>query len=630
MGCLNVERSSNRPIAAVLQMMAAFDDADEAGFCQDLGNDDQFALAALSSSQAQSDWSAIYPDRDLFFYLSGYIHIGRRTIFADAAKDLIIEVSQKIFESLVKHGMERFHELSGSYLMLFYKLKSRTLYVVTDRLASRPLFYARKEGKLFIASDLQALLQIHDVDPRLDLCSVTEYLRFGTVFENRTLYADIKSVPSASILTAQRDGVYLERYWSMTYNESWQKPDQYYIEALVEAFKSSIGRLADSFEKSALLLSGGLDSRMIAAAIHASGAQVKVISFGGFENDEVKLARRVAKACDFPFSFLKRVPDYYRMVFPETAHIGNGMFPFYHAHMLGLHDQIQAQGINTLLHGWGLDVLFSATFLPKQSVHHMMDRSFNLIWPRVLDDRRSVGDGLYSKLALPSDDLIEKLPGNLLKDMWRCWPREVIFKLVDNARHHAGDYYNQYEWMLLHDISRFRSFLYPLSMRWRCRERCPLYDSQIIDVYLSMPPQLRFCSRAYGRALEQLSKPLARIPYSRTGVSVRSPEIVQTCAYFLLPATQAARSKGRVILGRHRQYPEEGFDSYPKIGVLLRQESFRIIFRENLSTGILGDLGLVEEDVLRQMLDDHFQGRANYGEMLAGLLSLARWLTQWS
>lgn len=630
MGCLDLVKPGKRVTTAVLQMVEAFSDSDGVEFRQDLRDENYFALSVLSSSQAESDWTAICSDQDLLFYLSGYIHIDGRTIFADSAKDLIITISQKIFESVFMGRMERLHGLSGSYLILFYHLKSRTLNIVTDRLCSRPLFYSRKEGTLFIASDVQALLQIPDIDPKLDLCSVTEYLRFGTVFENRTLYENIKSVSSASILTANRDGVHLERYWSMIYDESWQKPDQYYVEALADAFKLSIGRLADGFENLALMLSGGLDSRMIAASIWASGTQVKAVSFGGFENDEVKLARRVAKVCDFPFSFLKRVPDYYGMVFPETAHIGNGMFPFYHAHVLGLHEQIQAQGISTLLHGWGLDVLFSATFLHKQSVHHMMGRSFNLIWPRVLDDRRSVGDGLYSKLALPSDDLIEKLPGNLLKDMWRCWPRDVIFKLVDNARHHAEDYYNQYEWVLLHDISRFRSFLYPLSVRWRCRERCPIYDSPIIDVYLSMPPALRFCSRAYGRALEQLSKPLARTPYSRTGISVRSPEIVQTCAYFLLPATQAARSKGRIILGRHRQYPEEGFDSYPKTGVLLRQESFKLIFRKNLSTGILGDLGLVDEDVLEQMLDDHFQGKANYGEMLAALLSLAHWFVHWS
>lgn len=630
MGCLNFVSRGTRVSTSILQMIEAFGGSDGQGLHQDFVDENNFALSALSFNRQECDWTAIHADRDLLFYLSGYIHVDGRTIFADSAEDLVVEISQKIFESVLTGKIERLQDLSGSFLILFYDLKSRTLSIITDKLGSRPLFYFKNGGTLYFTSDVQALLQIPEIDPGLDLCSVTEYLRFGTVFENRSLYEDIKAVPSASILSASQSGMRLEQYWFMTYDESWQKPVQYYVENLVDAFKLSTSRLTNGFDNAALMLSGGLDSRMIAASIWASGRKVKVISFGGFENDEVKIARHVAKVCGFSYSFLKRVPGYYQMVFPGTVHIGSGLFPFYHAHMLGLHEQIHAEGINTLLHGWGLDVLFSGTYLPRRAVSHLPGRSFNLIWPQVFDTQESVSEGLYSRLAFPTDDLIDRLPGILLKDMWRCWPRDVIVALVDNAENYAENYYNRYEWVLLQDISRIRSFLYPLSIRWGSKDRCPLYDNQIIELYLSMPPGLRICSRAYGRALEKLSKPLARIPYSRTGVSIRSPEVVQTCAYFLLPATRAARSKGRQILGRYQRYPEESFDSYPNIGTLLRQNNFMSMTREFLCWGILSDLGLVDNDVLELMLDRHFQGKSNYGAILGGLLSLAHWFANWS
>lgn len=629
-GCLDFVEPGKRVTTAILQMMAAFGDTNGVGLRQDFGDQINFALSALSFGQVESDWTAIYPYRELLFYLSGYIHIDGRMISSDSAEDLKIEISRNIYESVSIGKKEKLHELSGSFLILFYDLESRTLSIVTDKLGSRPLFYLRTEGTLYIASELQALLQLPEIDSGLDPCSVAEYLRFGTIFENRTLYENIQSVSPASILKVNQNDMHIEQYWSMTYDESWNKPDKHYVEALVDTFKLSIGRLTNGFENSALMLSGGLDSRMIAASIWASGNEVKVISFGGFENDEVKLARRLAKLCGFSFSFLKRDPDYYQKVFPNSVHIGGGMFPFYHAHMLALHEKIHAEGIGTLVHGWGLDVLFSGTYFPKRVVNHLPGRSFNLVWPQFFDSQKSVSEGLYAKLALPSDDLIEKLPGGRLREIWQSWPKALIIKLVENSRDYAEDYYNQYEWVLLHDISRFRSFLYPLSIRWGCKDRCPLYDSQILEMYLSMPPRLRFCSRAYGKALAELAKPLARIPYSRTGVSIGSPEIVQTCAYFLLPAIQAARFKGRQIFGRYPQYPEEGFDSYPKTGALLRQESFRLTTREYLYRGILSDLGLVDDNVLERMLDRHHQGKSNYGDILCELLSLAQWLTMWS
>lgn len=582
------------------------------------------------ATSSLEDGFLVCPDQETLFYLNGYFRLDGRSLFESSRGRSLSHTLTKLLAGLHEQRPEMLRKLSGSYLLLLYDGRQSALHILTDRLASRQLFYANLPGVFLFATALRPLLRHPALDRALDLPALVEFLRFSMVLGDRTLYQAVKTLPPATLLTIDPDGLRLHRYCSLDFDESWGQPGPDYVHSLAQAFKETCDRLVSHPDRSALMLSGGLDSRMIAASVCASGKRIHAISFGGFENDEVRLARRVAGRCRFPFVFVKRSPACYREVLPRAVDLGDGLYSFHHAHLLGLGRQIRALGVDTLIHGWGLDVLFSASYQPKRLVRHLAGRSFYLLWPRPFQDENDVVQSLYAALAFRQDPLYSHLPAGPLREIWRAWPKLVIAALVEKSRRHAGDLHNRFDWVLLENFSRFRSFLYPLSVRSGFRERCPLYDNAVLDGYLSLPPRLRSCSRAYGRALALLSKPLACLPYSRTGTSIRAPEFIQSISYFLKPGLQTARLAFRHAVRRHPEYPAETFDSYPRLDVLFSHTALGEIARHRFAFSVLADLGLVNPHVLVEMLDRHLRGAADYAEHLAALLTLETWLSRWS
>lgn len=595
-----------------------------------LWSEGHFAL--VSQPGEVEDSVAIWLNQETLFYFNGYAYLnGRRdAIIYGLPLTAITDTARAVVDNYHRSGVKAFGNLSGSFLLLFYNVARKELVIVSDRFASRPLFFCEGNGRLIFASDIRALLQNPDTARRLDMRSIVEFLRFTMVLGDRTLYMDIKCLQPATALIVSNDGKRYEPYWTMEFHESWDQPDRYYIEHLAHSFQETLNKTIPGDEGVGLMLSGGLDSRMIAASLWSSGRRVTAVSFGGFENDEVRLARRVARVCGFRFAFLKREPEYYFGIFPEAVRISNGLYVFFHAHMLGVHDQVRAQGLHTLIHGWGLDVLFSGSYLPKRAVHHLPGRHFLLIWPRPLRTQEEVADSFYGKLALPMDDLAAKLVAEPYRKMWREYPKQIILDIARVAAQHAQDPYNQHDFMMLSNFTKFRSFLYPLSVRWGVRERCPLFSNDIIDLFLEMPPRLRVCSRAYGKALALLNGALARMPYSRTGASVLYPEMIQTISYALQPALHSLRLKWRRVMGQHKQYPAETFDSYPNVQVLVRTGKFRTFVQEGLLADRLCALGIVDASVVEQMIERHLRGEANYGDYLTALMTLNLWLREWA
>jgi hypothetical protein len=571
------------------------------------------------------DWSLLHPDPHTLVYIDGYVQLDGSILDLNAPHRPDVVNLQKLASLLRCPPGTLSSWLSGSFLILIYYLEERKLVIVTDRLGSRMLFYTQVGERYYFSTELRHLLQISNVGRSLDLCSVAEFLRFSMILGDRTLYSQVKTLPPSSVLIVQAGRWELHTYWQPVFTERDGPPVSQSGQALTAAFKGALDRLSLDPGRTALMLSGGLDSRLIAAAITASGRDVRALSFGGFENREVQLARRVARACRLPFSFLKRPPDYYFHTLDLATALSQCLYTFHHAHFAGLHPHVHALGVDTLLHGWGLDLLFSASYLPRRTVHPLPGRSFRLIWPRELNGPEDLIASLLSKFSLPVDPLTAKLPSPGFREIWTAWPRQVIQDWVGRSRHFAGHPYNRHDWVILRHLSRFRSYLFPLSVRLGCRERNLLYDSCILDLYLRLPPHQRVCSRAYVRALAGLHKPLTAIPYSRTGVAVHAPEALQSLSCFLLPARQAIALRWRHHTRRYLDYPEERFDSYPDSDSLFRNTRLGIFAGKIFSAGALSDLGLLDHKVLIDMLRLHLAGRRDYADHLAVFLSLELW-----
>lgn len=241
-------------------------------------------------------------DRSVAAILNGEIYnfrelrsdlIGRGHCFFSSSDT---EVLPHLFEDF---GSKMVEKLNGMFAFAIWDNRQKRLFIARDRLGQKPLYYGIFGGKLIFASELKAMLAHPDVETRLNLHAMRQYLAFDFIPAPFSIYEGIYKLPAAHHLTLERGEIKIEQYWELNYKKKLPYPT---IEEAADELSSLI---ADSTKVRMIsdvplgvLLSGGVDSSCIAAfAQRFSEKPVKTFCIG-FEEasfDESARARQVAK-----------------------------------------------------------------------------------------------------------------------------------------------------------------------------------------------------------------------------------------------------------------------------------------------------------------------------------------------
>jgi asparagine synthase (glutamine-hydrolysing) len=128
-----------------------------------------------------------------------------------------------------------------------------------------------------------------------------EFVSCGCVLENRTLFQDVHVLPPGSGWLF-RNGA-LENKAAYFEPREWEEQERLEPEAYYSLLKDSlVGALPAYFngrEPVGVSLTGGLDTRIIMAWRNAQAGSLPCYTFGSMyrDNEDVRLARRVAKIC---------------------------------------------------------------------------------------------------------------------------------------------------------------------------------------------------------------------------------------------------------------------------------------------------------------------------------------------
>jgi asparagine synthase (glutamine-hydrolysing) len=198
------------------------------------------------------------------------------------------EVVVELFE---KFGMSFVDKLIGMFAMAIYAVETKELVLVRDRLGVKPLYYFW-DGKDFVfASEIKALLTVDKIRNNLSLnhSSIASFLHLGFIPSPASIYNEIHKVPSGSYISINESGVKITQYWSPE-NKIRSANKQKYSDAkeeLRELVESSVKYRLKSDVPVGILLSGGIDSSLIAsvASKFASG-QVNTFNIK-YEYDDV-------------------------------------------------------------------------------------------------------------------------------------------------------------------------------------------------------------------------------------------------------------------------------------------------------------------------------------------------------
>jgi asparagine synthase (glutamine-hydrolysing) len=186
------------------------------------------------------------------------------------------------------HGEEFLTRLRGIFALAIYDRRGgpgrEKLLLARDHFGIKPLIYVETGGVVMFASELKAMLASGRVARDIDSEALRQLLSLGSVVQPRTLLRDVKHLPSAHYLIADRRGVKLCRYWSYETDRMPGLRNRPYLEQ-VEEFaeiiaQSVIGQTIGDVPVGAFL-SGGVDSSLIAALMaREAGGQVNTFSVG--------------------------------------------------------------------------------------------------------------------------------------------------------------------------------------------------------------------------------------------------------------------------------------------------------------------------------------------------------------
>lgn len=197
------------------------------------------------------------------------------------------------------HCLDR---LNGMFSFVIYDAKKQTLLLARDRVGEKPLFYRLASGTLHFASELKALLVNPSAPRRIDQAALDCYLAMGFVPGERCILEGYSKLPPAHALSFKLQGgtARVWRYWSVPEfsTEVTDAVDEnVLLDDLENLLEESVGKQLVADVPVGILLSGGLDSSLIAAMAVRQSNQVRTFSIGfpgHGDMDETHHARLIA------------------------------------------------------------------------------------------------------------------------------------------------------------------------------------------------------------------------------------------------------------------------------------------------------------------------------------------------
>ena len=209
--------------------------------------------------------------------------------------------TEVILHAYEEWGVACLDHFRGMFAFAIWDSNLQRLFLARDRLGKKPLVYFHQKSHFAFASEIKALLQVPEIERKVNATAIHHYLTYQYVPSPDTIFEGIKKLPPAHYLLYDRDGTLkIERYWKLHFNSSHQTyiSLQELSDRIRTELEESVNLRLISDVPLGAFLSGGVDSSLIVGIMaKLSGKPVKTFSIGFEEKefDELSYARLVSQ-----------------------------------------------------------------------------------------------------------------------------------------------------------------------------------------------------------------------------------------------------------------------------------------------------------------------------------------------
>ena len=434
--------------------------------------------------------------------------------------------TETVLHAYEQYGEACVDQFRGMFAFAIWDEARQRLFAARDRVGIKPFYYYADDSLFAFASEIKALLQHPVISARLNESALAEYLAFGYVSDERTMFDGIRKLMPGHTLLVDASNGHLQtaahRYWNIprsSYGAGASERDL--IAECRQRLEETVRMRMLSDVPVGVLLSGGLDSSAVAAlASRMAGKPIHTFAIGYHEAPESELAA-AARAAAFIGSdhheCVVTMDDFFtalpRLVWHEDE-------PLCWPSSVSLYfvAELASQHVKVVLTGEGADELFGG--YSRYRVHRMNEQWAPLYEHLPNAVRRSVRSAIAGSPLL-SADLRRKLQHTLLGrddtlesrylDNFYCAFSARDLEMLFAEPVTRGNPYSSFldHWSAREGDSLVARMLYAdqktylvellmkqdqMSMAWSIESRVPLLDHRFVEFAASVPDGLKLRS----------------------------------------------------------------------------------------------------------------------------------------
>ncbi|MDH7513813.1 MAG: asparagine synthase-related protein [Clostridiales bacterium] len=395
---------------------------------------------------------------------------------------------------------------NGSFSCVYYEKKSRQAIVFADRFASRSIWIGNDKNIWIIGNFPSAVVSLMEDSPKLDATGLWSLFHSGRQVGNRGLYSGVTALMAGQkALLSLGSGIRISSWWKRRYapEKNWS-PREWGFH-LARAIKRSAERYKRISGNPYLFLSGGLDSRIVAAAF---GKPLKTLTLCTYPNVESRIAAWVAKTLGLEHETILRSPHWYYENTQASALISSGIYLNHHAHFITPVKRVSLRGIDAVFLLGDLMENFNKHYFlmsPNRALVFSPDNIIDIFYscvPYTIKNYRDRWGKLFNK----------KIRG-LLEERYLLSLKEHAYSVMEMSESHEDRFDAFLRWsnVAITPTYNMISCIWPFAS-----ERNLYFDNDLDDLSLRIPGSLRGKAILHNWILYYLNKILLIIPDANT------------------------------------------------------------------------------------------------------------------
>jgi asparagine synthase (glutamine-hydrolysing) len=464
--------------------------------------------------------------------------------------------------------------LEGMHIAFSYRADG-TWIAGADLFGVMPVYYSCGKDYAIVGSTPELFRAHPDFVATLDPAGLAGILMTNGLVNGRALLRGVRRLDSGALLFAPQGGAPRElpqyrpemsdRYFGDTFERNYERV----LETLEDCFE----RHLDPASAYGLLLSGGLDSRLVAGLMKRRGVELKAFSLGSPRDIEVQCAVAVAKALPVPHEILpSRMDRYVEYAQNECKwnHLANGLSG------IALHEPIAdaAQFQAGLLSGYAKEAVIGASHISfaGDDPNRM---SFDLVFKK--ENRWGLPVAMIKRLFAKSfaasivDDVHDEFEQSYRNGAEREWQSAWLFSHYFRGRFHTSavlGLHSQWPWPVV-----------------------PYIDTKLLDLMGGMPYAHVKSRRMQYHMLKTEFPELARVSLDRNSFNMKPllPRYSRVVDHLLFKPREFYYRWTRRLEERRYYYRTMDFDSTGWNAVRAAAEPYR-----QRALQILDDAALAE------------------------------------